>query len=156
MFPPQYSPFNAARSFAIRDRAKCPRRRARSFGEGVIKSRVNAVPRDDDRCIILKIQCHISPVMEINNFPYASALRMCTTLRGQVINFAICSLLRCQMYMKSLSRDRVQKFFDLAKIIFKSQCKSLQFASKRRRIFLDGTCRKADFAHFVRRADKGE
>ena len=58
--------------------------------------------------------------------------------------------------MKSLSRDRVQKFFDLAKIIFKSQCKSLQFASKRRRISLKETCRKADFAHFVRRAEKGE
>ena len=95
MFPPQYSPFNAARSFAIRDRAKCPRRRARSFNKGVIKSRVNAVPRDDYRCIILKIQYRISPVMEISDFPYASALRMCTPLRGQVIkvtNFAKYSL----------------------------------------------------------------
>ena len=27
--------------------------KARSFDEGVIKSRVNAVPRDDDRCVIL-------------------------------------------------------------------------------------------------------
>ena len=49
---------------------------------------------------------------------------MRTTLRGQDINFAICSLLRCQMYMKSLSRDRVQKFFDLAKIIFKSNVRA--------------------------------
>ena len=103
-----------------------------------------------------KYNATFPPVMEINDFPYASALRMCTTLRGQDINFAICSLLRCQMYMKSLSRDRVQKFFDLAKIIFKSQCKSLQFASNRRRIFLEETCRKTDFAHFVRRAEKVE
>ena len=28
------------------------------------------------------------------------------------------------MYMKSLSRDRVQKFFDLAKIIFKSNVRA--------------------------------
>ena len=39
MVPPQYSPSHAARSFTIRDRAKCPRRRARSFDEGVTKSR---------------------------------------------------------------------------------------------------------------------
>ena len=46
MVPPQYSPSHAARSFTIRDRAKCPRRRARSFDEGVTVSRPNAVGRD--------------------------------------------------------------------------------------------------------------
>ena len=46
MVPPQYSPSNAARSFTIRGRAKCPRRRARSFDEGVTVSRPNAVGRD--------------------------------------------------------------------------------------------------------------
>ena len=39
MVPPQYSPSNAVRSLAAHDRAKCPRRRARSFDEGVTKSR---------------------------------------------------------------------------------------------------------------------
>ena len=46
MVPPQYSPSNAARSFTIRGRAKCPRRRARSFDEGVTVSRPSAVGRD--------------------------------------------------------------------------------------------------------------
>ena len=46
MVPPQYSPSNAARSFTIRGRAKCPRRRARSFDEGVIVSRPSAAGRD--------------------------------------------------------------------------------------------------------------
>ena len=46
MVPPQYSPSNAARSFTIRGRAKCPRRRARSFDEGFTVSRPNAVGRD--------------------------------------------------------------------------------------------------------------
>ena len=44
--PPQYSPSHAVRSFTIRDRAKCPRRRARSFDEGIIVSRPSAVGRD--------------------------------------------------------------------------------------------------------------
>ena len=39
MVPPQYSPSHAARSLTAHDRAKCPRRRARSFDEGVTKSR---------------------------------------------------------------------------------------------------------------------
>ena len=38
-FSPQYSPSHAARSLTAHDRAKCPRRRARSFDEGIIKSR---------------------------------------------------------------------------------------------------------------------
>ena len=45
-FSPQYSPSHAARSLTARGRAKCPRRRARSFDEGVIVSRPNAVGRD--------------------------------------------------------------------------------------------------------------
>ena len=36
---PGYSPSHAARSLTAHDRAKCPRRRARSFDEGIIKSR---------------------------------------------------------------------------------------------------------------------
>ena len=46
MVPSQYSPSNAARSLTAHDRAKCPRRRARSFDEGVIVSRPSAVGRD--------------------------------------------------------------------------------------------------------------
>ena len=46
MVPPQYSPSHAARSLTAHDRAKCPRRRARSFDEGIIVSRPNAVGRD--------------------------------------------------------------------------------------------------------------
>ena len=38
-FSPQGSPSHAVRSFTIRDRVKCPRRRARSFDEGVTESR---------------------------------------------------------------------------------------------------------------------
>ena len=45
-FSPQYSPSRAARSLTAHDRAKCPRRRARSFDEGIIISRPNAVGRD--------------------------------------------------------------------------------------------------------------
>ena len=49
MVPPQYSPSNAARSLTARDRAKCPRRRARSFDEGVPSRAGSAVPRDNSR-----------------------------------------------------------------------------------------------------------
>ena len=57
MVPPQYSPSHAARSFTIRDRAKCPRRRARSFDEGVIVSRPNAVGRDVIVTLYTKSYC---------------------------------------------------------------------------------------------------